>query len=640
MTYGGVVRSDSGRVVGGDEQLGWRIARWASRCRTAFPLVLLDSTLCVSAYIGALMLRFDGDVTRAYWKVFWAFLPIAIAAHLVSNWLWRLDGAIWKHASVHEARHIALAGTTALAALLVFVSITESYRVPISVVLLGGLLSTLLMGALRFHSRLFALRRHDGRSVHRVAVLGAGEAGAGIVREMLRNPRLGLHPAVVLDDDPRKIGKSLQGVRIVGRIDELAALAGTFDIHQALLAIPSADKELVSRALEASAAVGVPLKVLPGVSELVRGPASVRDARQTRIEDLLGRAQVETDLDAVQLLLAGRRVLVTGAGGSIGSEIVRQVAASGADEIVALDHDDTHLHEIAGQTDGQIISVLADVRHREHLQQIFRRYRPEVVFHAAAYKHVPILETHACEAASTNVLGTKVLLETAAASGVQHLVVISTDKAVCPSSVMGASKWMGEQLMLAMAPPEGRYCAVRFGNVLGSRGSVIPTFTSQIAAGGPVTVTHRDMTRYFMSIPEAVQLVLQAAAMARGHDIFMLDMGEPVRIMDLARRMITLAGREPGTDIEIRVTGMRPGEKLAEELRAPGEDADATQHPSILRVHPLPVPDAVLIDAVQRLSTSVQTCDEDEAARILRDLPAAYTDYGRRVAGGLVLEAT
>jgi FlaA1/EpsC-like NDP-sugar epimerase len=305
-----------------------------------------------------------------------------------------------------------------------------------------------------------------------------------------------------------------------------------------------------------------------------------------RIEDLLGREQVATDLDAVRDVVRGRRVLITGAGGSIGSEIARQVAEAEPGELILLDHDETHLHDVSATIDLPVAQVLADIRDALAIDDVFAKWRPEVVFHAAAHKHVPLLEQHPCEAARTNVVGTHNVVEASRRFGAERFVFISTDKAVRPSSVMGASKRIGEQIVTAKTPEGAKWCAVRFGNVLGSRGSVIPTFARQIAAGGPVTVTDPRMTRFFMSIPEAVQLVLQAATFAEGGEVFMLEMGVPVNILDLAERMIRLSGRNVGSDIAVRITGVRPGEKLEEELCAPGETAHPTSHPGIVRLYP------------------------------------------------------
>jgi FlaA1/EpsC-like NDP-sugar epimerase len=430
----------------------------------------------------------------------------------------------------------------------------------------------------------------------------------------------------VLDDDARTQGRRLMGVPVVGGIDDLPEAISGLEVHQVVLAIPSADHSVVRRAVNAVEAAGLPLRVLPGVADLVSARVSMREVRDLRIEDLLGRQQVSTDLDAVRRLLEGRTVLITGAGGSIGSEIARQVSELGPAALVLLDHDETHLYEVAAGLDGLVIEVLGDIRDRAVVDQTFDRYRPQVVFHAAAHKHVPLLEDHPCEAVTTNVIGTRTVVTAARRAGVERFVFISTDKAVRPINIMGASKRLGEQIMLSEAPPEAPFCAVRFGNVLGSRGSVVPTFMRQIAAGGPVTVTDARMTRFFMSVHEAVQLVLQAAALATGGEVFILEMGTPVRILDLAQRMIRFSGRRAGADIEIRVTGMRPGEKLAEELCAPEERPDPTVHPSIVRVLPDRVAPELLAAGLERLEELARTRRNDDVARLLLDLAGGDWD--------------
>ena len=483
-----------------------------------------------------------------------------------------------------------------------------------------------LVGALRFQSRPFAFRRGFDRQATRVIVIGAGESGAAIVRDMLRTHDGALRPVAVLDDDPRKHNRALAGVPIVGDLSLLAATARRFAADQALLAIPSADGEVVRRVANLADQTRLPLKTLPSVNEIVNGNISVRDVRDLRIEDLLGRQQIATDLNALRRLLAGRRVLITGAGGSLGSEIARQVHACAPETLLLLDHDETHLFEAAGRIDDQCVQLLADVRDAERIDQIMRRYRPHVVFHAAAHKHVPLLETHPCEAFDTNVIGTANLVDAAARHQIERLVFISTDKAVRPRNVMGASKRLGEQIVLAGAPTGTHYSAVRFGNVLGSRGSVIPVFMEQIKRGGPVTVTDARMTRYFMSIPEAVQLVLQAAVFAVGGEVFMLEMGEPVRIMDLAERMIRLSGRQVGQDVAIRVVGTRPGEKLTEELHAPEERPQPTPHESIRKIEPTPLDPRLLKRGLDRLSELSRRRDDDELGVALRELASQDGD--------------
>jgi FlaA1/EpsC-like NDP-sugar epimerase len=374
------------------------------------------------------------------------------------------------------------------------------------------------------------------------------------------------------------------------------------------------------------------MKIVPDLTDIMSSIAepsvSIRSAREPRIEDLLGRREIVTDLAAVRNALDGRRVLVTGAGGSIGSEICRQVSSFGPDVLIMLDHDETHLHEASATTSAscKVEQVLIDVSNREAVMDAFIRWQPDVVFHAAAHKHVPILETHVVEAVTTNVLGTRNVLDAATEVGTERFVFVSTDKAVRPSSVMGATKRVGERLLLDRAPDGAAFCAVRFGNVLGSRGSVIPTFQRQIAAGGPVTVTDPHMTRYFMSVEEAVQLVLQSSVLAEGGDIYMLEMGEPVSILDLAHRMIRLSGLQPGLDIRIRITGPRIGEKLHEQLHSSSEDLSPTLHPSILRLLSPEIDTSEgLNEGVSELGLAAADRNEVRARRILFDMVSEHT---------------
>jgi FlaA1/EpsC-like NDP-sugar epimerase len=457
----------------------------------------------------------------------------------------------------------------------------------------------------------------------RVGVIGTRDAAASLVRDMLRSPKAGLVPVALFEEDTSAHGLSLLGVPVVGGIADIPAAAERYSIQQVILAVSSAPAELVDRALRASEEAGVAMKVMPSVREVVGAvghPATVRQAREPRIEDLLGRKQVATDLAAVHASLADRTVLITGAGGSIGSEIALQVAAFGPASIILLDHDETHLHDASGVLTCPNELALVDVVNRRAVFEAFERYRPDVVFHAAAHKHVPVLEDHPVEASATNVFGTRNVVDAAVGTGVKRFVFISTDKAVRPSSVMGASKWIAEQVTLAHAPENAPYCAVRFGNVLGSRGSVIPTFARQISMGGPVTVTDPRMTRYFMSVQEAVQLVLQASVLSVGGEIFMLEMGEPVRILDLAQRMIRLSGLSPGTDIPIRVTGVRPGEKIAEELRAPEEEVHDTSHASVQRLVPIGIGNETLAQMLLELDEATEKRESSAVKTLLFSL--------------------
>ncbi len=596
-------------------------------------LVLLDLVLVGTAYLVMLIARYEAQIPDGAWTGLGSFLLLAAVVHLSANRLAGLYGPVWQQASIHEAQRLLLAGAGATVTLTIAMLVLPRY-VPLSVVLIGGGIATGLFGVLRFQSRLFAFRRGVDEGASRVLIVGAGNAAAALLRDLERNEDVAVQVVGLLDDDPRKHGRLLRGSAILGGIDDLADVGRRAELDQVILAIPSATSELVRRVADACADLGVQLKVLPGVSEFVNGRASLADVRDLSIDDLLGRQQIRTDLAAVAAMVQGRRVMVTGAGGSIGAEIVRQVAAYHPDRLVLVDRDETNLFDAANGIRGAGIEVLLDIRDRERVRQLLARERPDILFHAAANKHVPLLEAHACEAVATNVLGTQHVLDAALEHDVERVVFISTDKAVRPGSAMGASKRIGEQLVLTAAPEGAAWCAVRFGNVLGSRGSVVPTFVRQIREGGPVTLTHPDMTRFFMSIPEAVQLVLQAGALAHDREVFMLDMGEPVRIADLANRMISLAGYRVGVDIQIEVTGLRPGEKLTEELSTPEEDPRMTSHPKIMQLRPPLLEADVLRSSVARLTEAVDGRDDDLARELLFEVARRETPAGRSLLAG------
>jgi FlaA1/EpsC-like NDP-sugar epimerase len=589
---------------------GARLARSASQVRGDFALVVLDLVLAGFTYLLLFGLRFDFSIPSTYWDEFRLFLPVACLVSVGSMWVWGCYGRTWRHASIDEAVRLLSAGAST-GAILLLAFMWDEQRIPLTVLVAGPIISTFLFGMVRFQQRLFAFRRssYTGTGV-RVAVVGAGTNGAAALREMQQSPMLGLTPVVALDDDPALRNRSIHGVRIGGRVDDLPELVETFDVHLILLAMPSAPRRVVQQVADTAEAASIPVRVLRESSSWVHGMPRLREMSDLNIEDLLGREQVSIELEPVRQLLHGRRVMVTGGGGWIGSEIARQVAEFGPEQLVLLDHDETHLHDtvygLQGIAEPEV--VLADIRDASVIDAVFRRFRPEIVFHAAAHKHVPILEDFSCEAIRTNVFGTLNVLNACALTDVPQLVCISTDKAAAPTSVMGASKWVAEQLVLERAAHDG-YRSVRFGNVLGSRGSVIPTFRKQIAGGGPVTVTDPRMTRYFMSTDEAVRLVLLGASLGGTHQVLALEMGQQVNIYALAERMVRLCGLRPHDDIEIKVTGLRPGEKLSETLTSPAETSRPSYGDLLHSIEPVRLGEAQLEVALERLEQLVITDD-------------------------------
>ena len=524
---------------------------------------------------------------------------------------------------------------SAIAALAVYFGDPFERRLPRGVVIIDFILLLGLVAGTRLAARTIFERPAASRLVARgkeVIVVGAGDAGQLVIREMQRSRQLGYTPIGIVDDDPRKKNLRVHGVRVLGTIKELQHILRDNKPDELLIAIPSASGEDRQKVVEIARREGVPVKTLPGLYELISDDDNLAGRiRPVQVEDVLGREPVEVDVESISQYLAGETVLVTGAGGSIGSELCRQIARAGPARLVLVDQGETALFEIERELVDErdftaSIPVLADVSDRVRMRSVFERYRPGVVFHAAAYKHVPLMEANPLEAVRNNVLATKVVAETAVEFEAKRFVLISTDKALNPKAVYGQCKALCEWIVEAFGSRDEvptRFVAVRFGNVLGSAGSVITIFKRQIEQGGPVTITHPEMTRYFMTTPEAVSLVVQAGAIGGGGDIFVLDMGEPVAILDLARDMIRLSGKEPERDIPIEFIGVRAGEKLHEELWGADEEVADTGHPKISRARRVPVAAAWLeeelaelerlvrdgetLEAVSRLSTMVKT---------------------------------
>ena len=569
--------------------------------------LVADAGLIALAWWLAFELRFDQGVPRYYDTLFRRTILIVVAIKLVVFVLFRFYDRWWRYVSIRDMWS-AVRGVTAaslVASLTVyFFAPVASVRLPRSVAIMDWLLLLGLIAGTRLLARSVIERPGKGGLVARgkeVLVVGAGDAGQLVIRELQRNRQLGYTPIGLIDDDPRKKNLRIHGVRVLGTTEELAHVLRDNRPDEVLIALPSASGEVRQRIVNVTREGNVPVKTLPALYELISGESDLAtQIRPVQVEDVLGREPVEVDLETTAAYVKGQTVLVTGAGGSIGSELCRQIARVGPQRLILVDQGETALFEIERELVDErgfaaCIPVLADCKSRTKMKQIFDRYRPAVVFHAAAYKHVPLMEANPLESVRNNALGTKVVAEVAVEFGVERFVLISTDKAVNAKTVMGQSKALCEWIVEAYGAREDiatRFVAVRFGNVLGSSGSVIPIFRRQIAKGGPVTLTHPEMTRYFMTIPEAASLVVQAGAIGGRGDVFVLDMGEPVRILDLAMQMIRLSGKDPERDIEVEIVGTRPGEKLHEELWGDGETAVPTVHPKIMRVSG-PIVDAV-----------------------------------------------
>jgi FlaA1/EpsC-like NDP-sugar epimerase len=565
---------------------------------------IADLLLMPLAVLLSFLLRLDVPGLQPYMRTLLLFAALAALVKPAIFYLFGLYRRYWRYASANELINIALATLTgtAVVTLLMYslASLLVEFRpLPRSIPILDWLVSLLIVGGTRFAVRLVAdhplarLRRNnhlnDGQhQQQRVLVMGAGDTGALIVREMQANPGLGLIPVGLLDDNRAKVGMTIHGVLVQGSREDIPRLVREERIDEVIIAMPTAPGRAIREVVAICQQAGIACKTMPGIYELLSGQVSVKQVREVRIEDLLRREPVQISGAEAGRYLSDAVVLVTGAGGSIGAELCRQIALYHPQELLLLGHGENSIHRILLELAEKFPHlaaqpIIADVRDHDRLAMILTRHKPEVVFHAAAHKHVPLMEDNVAEAVMNNVFGTRRLLQATEANGVSRFVLVSTDKAVNPVNVMGVTKRLAELLVQDTARRTGRaYVVVRFGNVLGSRGSVVPLFQHQIATGGPITITHPEMRRFFMIIPEAVQLIIQAAALGQGSEIFVLDMGEQVRVVDLATELIHLSGLEPGRDIEIVFTGSRPGEKLSEELFANGEEPRPTQHEKIL----------------------------------------------------------
>jgi FlaA1/EpsC-like NDP-sugar epimerase len=602
----------------------------------------VDAGLIALAWWAAFQLRFER--VPVYYKGYLEarIFLVVIAAQLVVFVLFRLYDHWWRYVSIRDMWAVVRAVLVASLVSAVIILLWDPFvvRLPRGIFLIDAILLLGLVAGVRLAAR--SVIERPGRSGlvargREVLIVGAGDAGRLILNEMLKQPALGYTPIGLVDDDERKRGIRLNGIRVVGTTAELPHVLSDNKPDEVIIAIPSAAGATRQQIVNHCRDAGVPVKTLPAVHELISGDLHLaRQLREVQVEDVLGREAVELDLASIASYLTGETVLVTGAGGSIGSELCRQIAAVGPERLLLLENSEAALVAIErelGQERGfeATVPLLADVRNGAAMRRVFERHRPGVVFHAAAYKHVPLMEANPLESVRNNVVGTKVVAEVAAEVGVKRFVLVSTDKAVRPKNVLGQTKAIGEWIVEAAAAREQNgttFLSVRFGNVLGSSGSVIPVFRRQIARGGPVTVTHPEMTRYFMTIPEAAQLIVQAGAIGESGDIFVLDMGTPVKIVDLARNMIGLSGKEPELDVAFEFVGVRPGEKLHEELWGDGEQAVPTPHAKILRCATLPV-DPLWLD--EELADLERLADLGETVEVVARMNAMFA-APRRVA--------
>ncbi len=582
------------------------------------------------ALASAFLLRFEFTLEPAYAQMILRSLPLVLGIKFCVFRAFGLRDLAWRYLGFQDLARIATANMAASAAATIVLRIAIGSGFPRSVHFLDMLLCLTLMVAARAAARVYFEARTPSASARRILIYGAGKAGVTVLSEIRANPQLGYEVVGFLDDDPSKRNLRLHGIRVLGGSATLAEVARKSRVEEVLIALPNATGSELTLILEQCRAARVTAKRIPSLVELIDHKVLVAQIRDVRLEDLLGRAPVRLDPSQIRARLAGRVVLVTGAGGSIGSELCRQIARYSPRALVGFDNAETALYQIDQEMREQFPEVpfypeIGSIQNRRRLDEVFRDHRPAAVYHAAAYKHVPMMEAHLFEAVENNVFGTRNVVRAAIASGVDEFVLVSSDKAVRPTNVMGATKRVAELICTSAG---AQFCAVRFGNVLGSNGSVIPLFKRQIAAGGPVTVTHPEIRRFFMTIPEAAELVLQAAAMGNGGEIFVLDMGEPVRIQDLARKLILLSGLKPDDDIRIEFTGIRPGEKLYEEVSSIEEDTVPTRHSKIRIFTGLNASHESTSRCLEELRRATEARDAAEVVLALKELAPDYNPSG------------
>lgn len=605
--------------------------------------MFLDMVLiCISILLAYMLRFFDGrlsDIDPVFKNVIVHVVIVALIVKIIGFSLLKLYSSLWEYAGLHEVGYIVMASVLCNSFMQAYIFVFQ-LRVPRSIFIITILTDIFLIGGARFSYRMFR-RVIMGEMIRfsnakRILVVGGGDTGATVIKELKRHPEMKSLPVAIIDNDYLKMGRNINGVPIVGNDDYIQQAIDKYEIDEVIVAIPSAGNKKINYIFEQCTLKDCKVKILPSVTQIIDESVVIQKIRDVSIEDLLQREPVVLDLEAITSYIEGQTILVTGGGGSIGSELCRQIASFGPKQLIILDNYENNAYQIQNELLGSypslnLLTVIANVREKPRLEYIFRSYRPDIIFHAAAHKHVPLMEANPTEAIKNNVFGTMNVAECADKFGAKRFVMISTDKAVNPTNIMGATKRVAEMIIQAYSrQSKTEYVAVRFGNVLGSNGSVIPLFKKQIEQGGPVTVTDPEIIRYFMTIPEAVQLVLQAGAMAEGGEIFVLDMGEPVKIYDLARNLIKLSGFEPDVDIKIEFTGLRPGEKLYEELLLAEEGIQATKNNKIYVAQPLHTDLAILKREIEYLREIIMT-NADEAREYMKVIVPTYKSAESKV---------
>ncbi|MDZ7696539.1 MAG: nucleoside-diphosphate sugar epimerase/dehydratase [Deltaproteobacteria bacterium] len=613
-------------------------------------MLLADTVLVVACFYLAYLFRFEFDIPGRELAIFKATLPWLLGVKITTFAVFHLYRGMWRYTSVGDL--VAIVKAVAVSSSLMMLGVLMIQRFsgyPRSIFLIDGALTLVAIGGLRALIRVYFARQQGvhvlfpvhgkkaGEDSKDLVIVGAGDAGEKALREIRNNPRLRYRVVGFVDDDPLKLGRTIHDVPVIDHIQGLKRAVESLQADEVLIAIPSAGPRMRD-IMEACKECGAPFKMLPGLGELIDGRVSVKALRDVDYQDLLGRPQVEGNTEDVRAVIENKRILVTGGGGSIGSELVRRIVLSNPQNIVIRDASEVNLYSIQMELK-QIFGyqrytpVLGSIQNGAFLDRLFTRYRPQVVFHAAAYKHVGMMERNPWQAIHNNIRGSSLVMETAVRHGVDRFVLVSTDKAVRPTNVMGASKRVAELVLQSHLGSQTAMMAVRFGNVVGSSGSVIPLFRKQIAMGGPVTVSHPEVTRFFMTIPEACQLILEAGALGTGGEIFILEMGTPVRILDMARDLIRLSGKEPDRDIEIVFKGLDPGEKLYEELITEGEGIVPTDHEKIMVLRPDGLwdgygdQDGFRMWLTEGISELYRLADAQDGAGIRRQLKALVPEY-------------